>query len=64
MKVKFVGRRPREVAAGRRSITVHPGGEYDVPDALGQALCEQRWFEPVAEKKPVEKVSSKKEIAR
>lgn len=61
MKVKFVGHRPREVAAGRRPFTVHPGGEYDVPDALGQALCEQRWFEPV---KPAEKSSSKKESAR
>lgn len=48
MKIRFVGARPREVA-GRRPFTVQPGGEYEVPDRLGAALCEQKWFEPVTE---------------
>lgn len=47
MKIRFVGERPRDVAAPGRSFTVHPGGEYEVPDRLGAAMCEQKWFEPV-----------------
>lgn len=49
MKIRFVGERPRDVAAPGRHFTVHPGGEYEVPDRLGAAMCEQKWFEPVAE---------------
>lgn len=47
MKIRFVGERPRDVAAPGRAFTVHPGGEYEVPDRLGAAMCEQKWFEPV-----------------
>lgn len=48
MKIRFVGARPRDVALPQgRSFTVQPGGEYEVPDRIGAAMCEQRWFEPV-----------------
>lgn len=47
MRIRFVGERPRDVATPGRSFTVQPGGEYEVPDRLGAAMCEQKWFEPV-----------------
>lgn len=47
MKIRFVGARPRDVAAPGRSFTVQPGGEYEVPDRLGVEMCKQKWFEPV-----------------
>lgn len=52
MKIRFVGERPRDVAAPGRHFTAHPGGEYEVPDRLGAAMCEQKWFEPVDVAKP------------
>lgn len=47
MKIRFVGERPRDVATPGLHLTVHPGGEYEVPDRTGSAMCEQKWFEPV-----------------
>jgi hypothetical protein len=73
MKIRFVGERPRDVSAPGRSFTAQPGGEYEVPDQLGAAMCEQKWFEPVdppvqpaapepAEEKPAR--ASRKESTR
>lgn len=46
MKIRYAGQRPRDVV-GPPSFTAEPGGEYEVSDRLGEALCEQKWFEPV-----------------
>jgi hypothetical protein len=54
MKIRFVGARPREVVSAGRSFTVQPVGEYEVPDRLGSAMCEQKWFEPVDEQAATE----------
>lgn len=61
MKIRFVGTRPRDVAASGRSFTVQPGGEYEVSDQLGAAMCEQKWFEPVDPPKPASKKVDPKE---
>lgn len=63
MKIRFVGARPRDVALPQgRSFTVQPGAEYEVPDRLGAAMCEQRWFEPVDEQPPTK--TTRKESAK
>lgn len=66
MKIRFVGVRPRDVAAPGRSFTVQPGAEYEVPDQLGAALCEQRWFEPADPPgdKPDQSKTSRKEASK
>lgn len=52
MRIKYIGRRPREIAGPRRLI-VQPGEVFEVGDALGNALLRQtRRYQPVAEPKP------------
>lgn len=52
MKIKYVGRRPREIAGPRR-LVVQPGEVFEVGDTLGRSLLRQwRRFQPVADPKP------------
>jgi hypothetical protein len=64
MKIRFVGERPRDVAAPGRHFTVHPGGEYEVPDRLGEAMCQQKWFEPVDPPAAPEQAAESQKSAR
>jgi hypothetical protein len=51
MKIRYVGARPREVAAqGHPPFTVGPGEEVNLPARLASSLLDQpKWFEKVAE---------------
>lgn len=57
MKIKYRGKRPRDIAARGRDIHVEPGDVIEVDDQLGRSLLRQpAHFETAAEpKKAIEK---------
>jgi hypothetical protein len=47
MMIRFKGHRPRDLALGRATITMHPGDEFEVPPQGAVLLLDQpRWYEP------------------
>jgi hypothetical protein len=64
MKVKYVGKRPREVVPfnGERSFVAQPGETVSVSNAVGASLLDQpRWFVEVKDKPEVKDTKTEKE---
>lgn len=64
MKIRYVGRRPRDVVpgTGAKPFSVRPGDVIDVDDATGRSLLAQPvWFQSLIEDRPKPKPPEKKE---